>query len=191
MNMSKTIVMVLATIIVAGCAANPQLAPRPAGNPLQVDLSGRWVLRNGDEPGASGPQTIRIPPPGGIDRPMYERPRVRKSRSDGSALRVFLQSGDRLKVTQTDYGLFFSFDRAIVEEYNFGENRKVSVGPIEAQRVSGWEGRAFVAETMDEDGNVLTELWRLEEDGSLLVRDISIGNEAAVEFSVQQVFVRR
>jgi hypothetical protein len=44
---------------------------------------------------------------------------------------------------------------------------------------------------MDADGNVLTELWRLEEGGDLLVRDVSIGDESAVEFSTQQVFVRR
>jgi hypothetical protein len=191
MDMTKTLVLVLSAILTAGCVGNPQLAPRPGGNPEQVDLSGRWMLRNGSERAVSNEQTIRIPPPAGIRGPTYQRPRARKSRSNGSALRVFLLSGRSLKVTQTDYGLFFSFDRAIVEEYNFGENRKVSVGPIEGQRVSGWDGRAFVTETMDADGNVLTELWRLEEGGDLLVRDVSIGDESAVEFSTQQVFVRR
>jgi hypothetical protein len=189
--MTKTLVLVLSTLLVAACVARPQLVPRPGGNPQQVDLSGRWVLRNGGERPVSNEQTIRIPPPTGIRGPTYQRPRARKPRSDGSALRVFLQTGTLLKVTQTDYGLFFSFDRAIVEEYNFGENRKVSVGPIEAQRVSGWDGRTFITETMDEEGNVLTELWRLEDDGALLVRDVSIGDESTVGFSAQQVFIRR
>lgn len=191
MGMTKTSVLILSAILVAGCVSHPELVPRPGGNPLQVDLSGHWELQNGGKRSVSNEQVIRIPPPVGVRRPTYDQPRIRRSRPGGSALRVFLQSGNRLKVTQTDYGLFFSFDRAIVEEYNFGENRKVNVGPIEAQRVSGWDGRTFIAETMDEEGNVLTELWRLEEDGTLLVRDISIGNESEVEFSMQQVFVRR
>lgn len=191
MGMTKTSVLILSAILVAGCVTHPELAPRPGGNPLQVDLSGRWVLQNGGKRSVSNEQVIRIPPSVSARRPTYNEPRIRRSRANGSALRVFLQSGNSLKVSQTDYGLFFSFDRAIVEEYNFGENRKVNVGPIEAQRVSGWEGREFIAETMDEEGNVLTELWRLEEDGTLLVRDISIGNESEVEFSMQQVFVRR
>jgi hypothetical protein len=103
---------------------------------------------------------------------------------------VFLEHGKSLKVTQTEFGLFFSFDRAIVEEYNFGEKRIVNVGPIEAQRVSGWDGDRFVAETMDEDGYVLTESWRLDADGTRLVRDISIAREDKTVHETQQVFER-
>jgi hypothetical protein len=187
----KTLVLMLAAILVAGCVAPPQLTPRPGGNPLQVDLSGQWRLRDAGERAASEEKTIRIPPPTGTGRQTYRRLRTHESPPAGAAVGVFLQSGKLLKVTQTDYGLFFSFDRAIVEEYNFGENRKVNVGPIEAQRVSGWQGRTFVAETMDEDGNVLTESWRLEEGGSLLVRDIAIGDASGTEFAVQQAFSRR
>ena len=70
--------------------------------------------------------------------------------------------------------MFISYDRSIVEEYTFGENRIVSVGPIEAQRVSGWHGNRFVVETLDTTDTILFETWYLESEGSVLVRDIRL-----------------
>jgi hypothetical protein len=105
-------------------------------------------------------------------------------------LHVFVEAGQALKITQTDYGLFISFDRAVVEEYNFGEKRIVNVGPIEAQRVSGWVEKVFIIETMDAKGNLLTESWRLGEDGETLVRDIVIVEDQEPAWSSQQRFDR-
>ena len=112
------------------------------------------------------------------------------SRRDGSAIHVFLESGESVKITQTLHGIFISFDRAVVEEFTFGENRIVSVGPIEAQRVSGWDADDFIAETMDESGTVLTERWSLAEEGSVLVREISVVKKETVILSIMQVFDR-
>jgi hypothetical protein len=103
---------------------------------------------------------------------------------------VFLESGTSLKITQTLHGIFISFDRAIVEEFTFGENRTVSVGPIEAQRVSGWEADEFIAETMDEKGAVLAERWSLAESGSTLMRTITVVEKEELVFSTKQVFDR-
>ena len=103
---------------------------------------------------------------------------------------VFLETGRTIRVTQTDFGLFVSFDRAVVEEYTFGENRVVSVGPIEARRVSGWEGDAFVIETMDEEGARLIESWSLGDEGESLRRRISVVKGEDEDFSVEQVFDR-
>ena len=114
----------------------------------------------------------------------------RQSRRDGSAVHVFLESGESVKITQTLHGIFISFDRAVVEEFTFGENRIVSVGPIEAQRVSGWDADDFIAETMDESGTVLTERWSLAEGGSVLLRDISVVKKETVTLSIMQVFDR-
>lgn len=182
--------VILAGLVLAACASAPQLERRPGGNPLEVDLSGEWVLRDGLPRAVQTEQTIRVPSRLSRTSPSGARPPEGRSRSRGPSVNVFLESGSNLKVTQTDYGLFFSFDRAIVEEYTFGEKRLVNVGPIEAQRVSGWEGAVFVAETMDEDGNLLTERWTLDEDGALLVRTVSVSKEAKVEFENRQVFVR-
>jgi len=138
--------------------------------------------RTGDEGG------IRIPPIN-TQRQTAQRPsRGASRRSSGSAVQVFLETGELLKISQTADGLFISFDRAIVEEYSFGENRIVSVGPIEAQRVSGWQDRTFVIETLDKEGGLLTESWHIDAD--VLVRDISVFRGDKRQFASQQRFNR-
>jgi hypothetical protein len=176
------------TMLLAACAARPTLEPRPGGNPGQIDLSGRWVLRAGGELPVNNEQTIRLPRPSQDGNSEMRRPAWSK-RDRESSVHLFLESGKALKVSQTDYGLFISFDRAVVEEYTFGEFRAVSVGPIQAQRVSGWDGDRFTVETMDEEGNLLTERWYL--DGELLVRDIMISAGGESRFSKRQEFEAR
>lgn len=184
--MKRFIPVIILALAFAACGSRPTLEPRAGGNPQQVDLSGRWVLRAGDELPVTHEQTIRVPRSSArhqtndSGRPQTER------RSRGQTVHLFLESGRVLKVSQTDYGLFFSFDRAVVEEYNFGENRVVSIGPVSAQRVSGWDGPAFVVETMDEEGHLLTERWRLREKA--LTREISIARGEDMVFSQRQVF---
>lgn len=163
---------------------------RSAVVPPGADLSGLWQLR--EEPGSKPmprPQAepgIRIPPENRTRNAATRRPK----RSSGAAVTMFLETGASLKISQTGDGLFISFDRAIVEEYTFGENRTVSVGPIEAQRVSGWKERVFVVETLDEQGVLLTESWHLEADGALLVRDITVTRGDSEQFSTRQRFDR-
>lgn len=183
--------LMLFGLLLAACAAAPQLEPRPAGNPLQVDLSGQWALRGGLARSVETEQRIRIPPPTNRTVQSGARPVSKRSRSKGSSVHVFLESGKDLKVTQTDFGLFFSFDRAIVEEYAFGENRVVNIGPIVAQRVAGWDGASFIIETMDDKGNVLFESWSLEDHGDTLVRELRIieGDEAT--WTTRQEFDRQ
>jgi hypothetical protein len=106
------------------------------------------------------------------------------------AVHVFLEIGSALKITQTDDGLFFSFDRSVVEEYRFGENREVSVGPITARRVSGWEGAAYVIETLDDDGAKLMETWRLQREGGVLQRTIVIWKRSDKKLALEQIFDR-
>ena len=184
--MKRVIPVIILCLAVAACGSRPTLEPRPGGNPQQVDLSGRWVLRSGDELPVNHEQTIRIPKSSARRETTETRRAQTQRRAKGQSVHLFLESGSALKVSQTDYGLFFSFDRAVVEEYNFGENRVVSIGPISAQRVAGWVGPVFVVETMDEEGHVLMERWQLE-DGTL-TRDISIARGEDVSFSTRQVF---
>ena len=115
----------------------------------------------------------------------------RRSSRGSSSVHLFLETGKALKVTQTDYGFFVSVDRSVVEEFKFGENRIVSVGPIEAQRVSGWQGSAYIVETLDEEGAVLREEWRLDDSGNVLLRDISIVERNKETLSFRQEFDRR
>ncbi len=182
--------LVVAAALLAGCSSTPPLESKNAANSAAVDLSGDWTLRGGERasrpPLADGDEPIWIPKRTQQRQQQQQRPR----RSKGTAVTVFLESGRSIRITQTDYGLFVSFDRAVVEEYTFGENRVVSVGPIEAQRVSGWEGAAFVVETMDKDGARLIESWSLTGNGETLLRRILVAKGEAELFSMEQVFDR-
>jgi len=115
----------------------------------------------------------------------------RKTSSRGASVHVFLQYGTKLKISQTDFGIFISYDRSVVDEFTFGENRVVELGPIEALRVSGWEGNAFVVETLDDTGTTLFESWYLEQDGSVLVRNIRISKGEKENFVEKQHFDRQ
>ena len=192
-KLKLTLTAVLLGLLLTGCAAKPQLSARSAGNPAGIDISGRWVLRlEPDAPvGANPAEEMMRLPPATPRRNGQEPVRARRSvPSKGPDVGVFIEHGNLLQIKQTEYGVFVSFDRAVVEEFTFGENREVSLGPIEAQRVSGWEGREFVVETMDRHGVTLVETWGLASDGSQLVRDIDIVDGDKSLFATQQVFDR-
>lgn len=159
--------------------------------PSGVDLSGNWQLRdNGNrrkgagEAGSGEPLLL-------MTRSQRQQRERRQRSSSGASAHVFLEIGESLKVTQTHYGMFISYDRSIVEEYTFGENRLITIGPIEARRVSGWEADAFIVETLDDTSTILFESWRLQADGAVLVRDIRISQGDKESFSHQQVFDRQ
>ena len=185
---SSRLVVLICLFALGGCVAKPVLEPRSSANPAGVDLSGTWRIRvDGTAPLAhegEQPQTIQIPRRSSSQaaQPQQRRPR----KSEMPDVWIFLETGKVLKVTQTRDGLFVSLDRSVVEEVVFGENRVVSVGPIEAQRVTGWVGPQLVVETMDDDGVKLTETWTLVEDGLVLVRDILIADGNQVLFSARQ-----
>lgn len=185
--------ILLAGLLLTACASRPELETKTAVVPAGIDLSGQWTLRV--EPGSR-----EWRPPG--EEPRIRVPRRTSSRnqgrqptrssrnSGGTAVSIFLESGQLLKITQTPSGLFISFDRSVVEEYRFGENRLVSVGPIEAQRASGWQDQRFVIETLDESGAILSESWELSSDGDVLVRKISLTDGEKEQFSSAQRFDR-
>lgn len=188
--MKQLSLALVALLVVAGCAAKPELLSRPGGNPAGVDFTGTWVLKGRADVPPVGEQGIDVSRATSRSVDTNRQRQRPQQRSRGSAVHVFLESGRRLKISQTVHGLFISFDRAVVEEYRFGENRTISVGPIEAQRVSGWVGETLLVETLDEDGYLLTESWQLEADGNLLKRDVTINKGDKQTLALQQVFER-
>ncbi len=182
--------LAMAALLVAGCAAREVLVHRSAVVPAGIDFSGSWQLAS-DSAGtnrrlaeaqvaaAGGRGNIFAPPGAGAAR-----------RDRGSLVHVFLEAGSNLRITQTAHALFISFDRAIVEEYRFGEYTEVSVGPVVAERSSGWEDDAYVIETLDEKGDKLHERYQLAEDGRRLVRSISIFTRKSRAMLVVQTFDR-
>jgi hypothetical protein len=162
-------VLFLFACVLCACAAREILVPKSGVAPAGVDLSGTWRLRRDESDGQRrideairrtdgvNDSIILRPPDSRNDRYGSAGP----PRNPGGLVHVFLENGDTLKITQTADGMFLSFDRAVVVEYRFGENRQVRVGPVVAARVSGWEGREYVAETLDEDRMKLTERFAL------------------------------
>jgi hypothetical protein len=59
-----------------------------------------------------------------------------------------------------------------------------------ADRVSGWEGKAYIIETLDPDGAKLIESYRLQDDGRSLVRTIAIIVKGEMPVDEAQVFDR-
>jgi hypothetical protein len=163
--------------VVSGCAAPEMLEPLPSQGSVDVDLSGEWQLRKDavserrsiDEAitRAAGPG---IAIGGGARSTRSSSPRRQRRGSDGQLVYVFIETGESLKITQTSEGMFLSFDRSVVEEYRFGENRMINVGAITAQRVSGWVGEQYVVESLDRNGMKLTEKLWLSDDGDTLNR---------------------
>jgi len=186
--------IILSAVLLAGCASAPPLESKEITNTAAVDLSGDWTLRGGEKAGRppiiDGEQPIWIPKQTTPRQQQRQQQQQRSRRFKGTAVSVFLETGRTLRISQTDHGLFISFDRAVVEEYTFGENRVVSVGPIEAQRVSGWDGDSFVVETLDKEGARLSESWALADGGDTLVRRISVFKKDAEHFSSEQLFDR-
>ncbi len=152
----------LAALALIGCAAKVVLLSKSALVPQGLDLSGQWALSD-----ASGET---------------------RTAARETLVFVFFESGKNLKVTQTGGGLFVSFDRSVVEEYRFGERREISVGEITADRVSGWEGRSYVIETLDKNGAQLSEKYALAQAGRILTREIVIHQGERTLLQLRQAF---
>lgn len=164
--MRRPLILALALVCCfgGGCGTKEILLTKSATVPAGIDLSGQWLLRETS---------------GTTQRAAREM-----------LVHVFLETGKSVKVTQTESGLFVSFDRSVVEEYRFGENRKVSVGEIAADRVSGWEGSAYVIETLDKNGARLVDVYRLERSGRELVRSVSIWYRNEKQLSLERIYDR-
>jgi hypothetical protein len=178
--------MILSFSILMACASEEViLESKSSGVPVRVDLTGLWSAR-------PDPSVARVPDTQGLQDTIVINDRMNRSRrqrnQSGSSVQMFLEFGGSLKLIQTNYSLFISYDRSIVEEYTFGENRVVSIGPIEARRVSGWQGDKFVVETLDDSGTILFETWYLASDGATLVRDIRIAKGDTETYRYKQFF---
>ena len=175
-------------LLLSACGSPPVLESKAAATPAGIDFSGFWQVRDDRD-------AKRVSRGGGaqdIPIPTNRTQRSRRGRDrTGASAQVFLEYGTSLKITQTDYGIFISYDRSVVEEFTFGENRLISIGPIEAMRVSGWEANLFVVETLDDSGTTLYEAWHLENDDAILVRDVRLSKGETITFEHQQTFDRQ
>lgn len=199
-RIARLSLLVLAAGIV-GCATLETLEPKSPVTPEGLDLSGQWKL-NAEE-GQDQAAVLAA-----IRASSKDRSFVRVSRSQsrisantnsqliilgpktGAIVHAFLQTAEKLKISQTRHSLFISFSGSIVEEYTFGENREIKLGAVTAARVSGWEGSSYVIETLDRDGRKLTEGYSLNNAADKLYREIILRDKNGDESAVAQVFDR-
>jgi hypothetical protein len=178
--MSKfAVTLAFLSLALSACGVPP---PRlmPVGDviPAGVSLEGRWQLRAGADDAQR-----RI-------RKAEYRAGASGQVAEGPSVYVFLRTGNRLKITQTPYALFVSFDRSVVEEYRFREHRLINVGPIEADRASGWVDGKYVIQTLDHEGAVLEETYALGSGGDELERTVSVVYDEEEILSLRQQYDR-
>lgn len=188
----RVLISLLAALLLCGCGSREVLEPRPAVNASGTSIAGNWQRR--EKAGDIGRQLNQaIRETAGIARRVIvplDNERRRPQRSKGGLAHVFLKDGNNLKITQTPYGIFISFDRSVVEEYRFGENRIITMGQVEAQRVSGWDGDDYVVETLDRNGMKVTERFSPARDGRTLTREIVLRSKNKQEVVVTETFSR-
>lgn len=184
-RLSASVAGLLIVLTVAGgCAKKELLMPHSATAPYGVDFSGTWVIR--EEESASQVSINRaVSQTTGSGRRTSSR-----NRGGSSLVHVFLETGKRLKITQTTEGFFVSLDRSVVEEFRFGESRTISVGQIEAERVSGWDGAVYTVQTLDKKGMKLTDRFWLSDDKKVLLREITFRNRKKNDIVLMQFFDR-
>ncbi len=195
--MTKSLhILWVSCLLLGACSAPEVLEPRDGTVPAGTDLSGNWLLREIDAADRRRMMQAMRKVDGTANEEIYKPSRSAQSRSrsrrstNGGLVYVFLETGKALKVTQTAHALFISFDRSVVEEYRFGESRLISVGQVEAQRVTGWEDTQLVVETLDKNGMKLTERFDLTNGGDTLQRQITFRSKNLQEETIVQEFDR-
>ena len=187
--------LVFASLALAACVTQPRPQLTPVGDviPAGVSLAGRWQLQAEKDDAERRIRAAEHKSSGGLEDVVApaRRDRSRNRRgADGPSVYVFLRTGSKLKVTQTPYALFISFDRSVVEEYRFREHRLINVGPIEADRASGWQDGRYVIQTLDSEGALLQETYTLDAGGEALVRTVSVVYDDEEILSLRQAFDR-
>ena len=187
----------LVTLLI-GCSAPEVLEPRPGLAPSAINFSGKWLLRSDKERDDERIRKAIQITDGVSDEALFQSASPgsqagspsQTSRLKGGLVYIFLETGRSLQITQTSHGLFISFDRAVVEEFRFGEDRMINIGEVEVQRVTGWENNEMVVETLDKNSMKMTERFKLINEGLVLHRTISLRSRAGDVESFVQLFDR-
>ena len=188
-------ILAIASLALVACVTQPRPQLIPVGGviPAGVSLAGRWQLPAEGDDAKRRIQEAEHKSSGGIEDVIStsrrDTGRGRKD-TDGLSVYVFLRMGSKLKITQTAHGLFISFDRSVVEEYRFREHRLVGIGPIEADRASGWQDGRYVIRTLDSEGALLQETYALDSGGEVLIRTVSVVHDEEEDLSLRQAFDR-
>jgi len=192
--------LALLPLMFCACGTPEVLLPKSAAVPPGIDFSGQWKMRPESKRGQPHVNEA-INRTDGVDNQTIMREMMNAQRSGGRSrssgetkgglVGIFLKTGDALKISQTDFGIFISFDRSVTREFRFGENRPINIGQADALRVSGWDGNDYVVETLGEKGMKLTDRYSLSADRQLLSRHITLRSKNLEEVTIVQEFDRQ
>ncbi len=174
----------LALLALTGCASGLKLPDPSRDFPSDLAFAGDWQRVEFREQDQMEPERLRMPTT--REAASGSGPRAKPGRK----VRSFLEYGKTLRITQLDTAILFSFDRAVVVEYRYGEHRMTNVGPIPGERTTGFKGETLEIVTLDDDGAQMTETWRLQRRGDVLERRVSIVRRNKDLYSLRESYRR-
>ncbi len=186
----------ISLIFLTACASNEALNKLPIKSETEINISGRWIFVGDYQSNqkkinkaidrSSGIIYRRIKTTGVFSEVQDTRP---KKNAWGVA-HLFFKNAKILRITQTDYALYIDFNRSIVEEYNFGELKKITIGNVSASRSSGWNGIQYQIDTLDDHGMKITEKYTISDDINTLRRSIVFRDKNLHDTEIIQNFKR-
>lgn len=178
----------------SSCASIEELDKYSNKNTSKTDLNGSWeFIGNFEDNKKSIASAVKktsdviyqsIKTTGVFDRNNLSKV---KPNSRGVA-HLFFENTKKIKITQTNYSLFINFNRSVVEEYSFGEVKKITLGNVIARRSSGWVNNSYRIETLDDYGMKITEEYKLTGSSNNLERMLIFRDRDLNEIRILQIY---
>lgn len=180
--------------LLSSCASIEELDKYSNKNTSKTDLNGSWeFIGNFEDNKKSIASAVKktsdviyqsIKTTGVFDRNNLSKV---KPNSRGVA-HLFFENSKKIKITQTNYSLFINFNRSVVEEYSFGEVKKITLGNVIARRSSGWVNNSYRIETLDDYGMKITEEYKLTGSSNNLERMLIFRDRDLNEIRILQIY---
>ena len=180
--------------LLSSCASIEELDKYSNKNTSKTDLNGSWeFIGNFEDNKRSIASAVKktndviyqsIKTTGVFDRNNLSKV---KPNSRGVA-HLFFENTKKIKITQTNYSLFINFNRSVVEEYSFGEVKKITLGNVIARRSSGWVNNSYRIETLDDYGMKITEEYKLTGSSNNLERMLIFRDRDLNEIRILQIY---
>lgn len=177
-----------------GCASIEELDKYSNNSLNEIDLNGSWVFSGKFEDNKQSiesaiKQTNNVNYRGIKTTGVFDGRNTSKvKRNSRGVAHLFFENTNKIKITQTKYSLFINFNRSIVEEYSFGEVKKITIGNVIARRSSGWVNNVYRIDTLDDYGMKITEEYKLVNSSNILERLLIFRDRDLNEISVLQTY---
>jgi len=186
----------ISLMLITACSSNEVLNKLSINSEAEINISGRWVFV-GDYQSNQKKISKAIDQSSGIIYRRIKTTGVFQEVQDKSPKKnawgvahLFFKNAKILRITQTDYALYIDFNRSIVEEYDFGELKKITLGNVSASRSSGWNDTQYQIDTLDNYGMKITEKYKISDDSKALTRSIIFRGKNLNDTEIVQNFKR-